>query len=143
MRLEKNDYIKALQSKQVKKLYGYVEEILREYDYDGSPTKNGYIDRETLNQIIDRVLLKAQELEEIDEIIINENFKGMFNPRMLLRGLVELIIINELFIVDEDEIQEDTRIFEDVETTFFIKIFEDDIRNLIEKKEIKYFGSFL
>ncbi len=158
--LDKHNYVKQLYSETIKVLYKYVEKVIKDYEYEGSPINSGYIDRETLNQMIDRVLEKGQELEEIDEIVLKESFKGLINEKMLLRGLIELIIVNELFILPSGETQMDlerdyTVDFEpNNEMGFYIKLFDDNINfdNVREEiksekitvvKEVEYFGNFL
>ncbi len=145
-------YIKELYSKATKILYSYVLEVLKKYEYEGSPIYNEYIDRETLNQIIDRVLEKAGELDYIEEIILKEDISNIIDEKILLRALIELIIINELFVVSgdtEDSMEENDELKEDVRNEgmiYYIKLFEDKTENLLENEstEVKqYFGNFL
>ncbi len=98
------EYIKNLYTKIVKFFSKYVDEVILEYEYEGSPKNIKYIDRETLNQMIDRVLYKASEFDEIDEIVLNNFDYGDFTQKILLRAVIELLLINELFIFDEDDI---------------------------------------
>ncbi len=153
------DYIKALYSKAIKVLYNYVLEVLEEYQYEGSPINNGFIDRETLNQIIDNVLLKASELEEIDEINIKDNLKGVFNEKAMLRGLIELMVINELFvnnnIKDTESNVDESREELGEGISFYINLFEEEdeenyeeeveieVERTLVKAKIQYFGDFL
>ncbi len=154
-RQNKKEYIKALYSEIIKVLYKYVIETLEDYNYEGSPIKNEYIDRETLNQIIDRVIEKAGELEEIDEIALKENLKGSFNEKILLRGIIELLIINELFVTNneynffEEELErelEEKIELEDGAMTFYINLFDSrecERLSSVIKGTPTYFGDFL
>ena len=82
-------------------LYPYVELVLGEYEYLGSPIydEDG-IDREMLAQLIDRVLEAAnQSMDEIQEIELEmgNEANGSWDRRTVLRSLVESLVIREVF----------------------------------------------
>ncbi len=147
---KKNDkkYIKEMYSKTTKILYEYVLEVLKSYEYEGSPIYNDYIDRETLNQMVDRVLEKAGELAYIEEVILKEEINDLVDVKLLLRAVIELIIINELFVVSNEEAIINEGIEENREESmiYYINLFDNNIEQplineLIEVKQ--YFGDFL
>ncbi len=150
---EKEKYIKELYSKTTKVLYDYVLKTIKDYEYEGSPIYDGYIDRETLNQMIDRVLEKAGELDYIEEIVLKESVTSVVDEKMLLRAIIELIIINELFVTsNEEDVKPEEGIINGDSSTrnesmiYYINLFENEnLQPIIDEKiEVKqYFGDFL
>ena len=106
---ENKGYIKKREKKLMRKLYSdvstflypFIIEVLDEFDFIGSPIYgiNG-IDRETLHQLIDRVIqLAEQHLDEIGEIKneISSLYLEIWSRKKLLRGIVELLLLNDIF----------------------------------------------
>lgn len=88
-------------------LYPFVVSVLNEYEYDGSPIYNTQgIDRETLAQIIDRVIKLAEEsLDQVSEINEEEillYFRG-FDRIGLLKSAVESLILTDIFMIRRPE----------------------------------------
>ena len=77
-------YMEHLMSDISQKVLPTVRQILNDYEYEGSPAY-GTIDKETLAQMVDKVLDKAKELLEENEAVL------------ILRALVETAILGELF----------------------------------------------
>lgn len=89
-----------------KELYPIVIEILNQYEYDGSPLYDEYIDRETISQLTDIVLKRAAELsDDVQETMLDEgnsitsDYHYMWNKENMLKSIAELLIMHEIFSV--------------------------------------------
>ncbi|MDO4300060.1 MAG: hypothetical protein Q4D26_01570 [Clostridia bacterium] len=95
------DLMKALYSSLNKLINKYVEKIVDEYEYIDSPiyAEDG-IDRETLAQIVDRVIrLAEEELDDAQEISLETQQAGLWNRRNLFKNAIEAIVLSEIFAV--------------------------------------------
>lgn len=84
------------------KVFGkYTERVIDEYEYMESPIYNEEgIDRETLAQIVDRVMgLAEEEMDEAQETALEESQEDMWNRRNMFRNTIEAIVLNEIFAV--------------------------------------------
>ena len=86
-------------------IYPIVVEVLNEYEYDGSPVYSYEIDRETIAQLVDRVISRGNEiLDDVQETILDENnnfesYSMDWNRENLLKSIVESLLLNEIFII--------------------------------------------
>lgn len=92
-------YMKLLQSNLVKKLNPIIDNVLEEEQYEGSPIYNGYIDRDTISTIVDKVIYYAQEQypeikEVFEEIDTNE-----YSKLMLLRSIIHELVLAKIYYV--------------------------------------------
>lgn len=95
------DLMKALYSSLNKLINKYVEKIVDEYEYIDSPiyAEDG-IDRETLAQIVDRVIrLAEEELDDVQEISLETQQAGLWNRRNMFKNAIEAIVLSEIFAV--------------------------------------------
>ncbi len=79
----------------------FVERIIDDYEYMESPIYNeDGIDRETLAQIVDRVIsLAEEEMDEPQEINLEMQQSDIWGKKNLLRSIVESIVLSEIFAV--------------------------------------------
>lgn len=83
-------------------LYPFVLEVLNEYEFIGSPMYNTIgIDKETLSQMVDRVINLAEEsLDEIGEVKNGrEPYSKTWNKWEFLRNLIESLLLNDIFSI--------------------------------------------
>jgi len=87
-----------------KTLYPIIVEVLDEYEYDGSPIYEQGIDRETIAQLVDRVLRRGSELsDDLQEAMLDEQntqaleYRFDWNRGTLLEAAVEALLLNEIF----------------------------------------------
>lgn len=89
-----------------KALYPIVMEVLNEYEYDGSPIYGEELDRESLAQLVDRVIRRAGELlDDAEEAFldvgdnISYEYGLEWNRSNMMYAVVESLLINEIFAV--------------------------------------------
>ena len=71
-----------------------IDEVLNDYEYEGSPIFEDKIDREALAQIIQKVLELANErIDELKEMQIQN-----VNKNSILKALIEALVINNIFL---------------------------------------------
>lgn len=99
-------FLTELYSEINKYLYEYSNQAISEYDYKDSPIYNpSGITRETLAQIIDRVIELAEEkLEQVEEIKLDRNSEPLLTGKYwakwdMLRANIQSIVLNEIFLV--------------------------------------------
>ena len=84
-------------------LYPFVVDVLNELDFIGSPIYSvSGIDKETLHQLIDRVILLSERaLDEIGEIKneISPAYIQRWNRNGLLKSVVESLLLNDIFSI--------------------------------------------
>lgn len=89
-----------------KKLDDIIDQVLNNYEYDGSPIFDDNIDRETLAQIIQKVIdLAINQIDELKNInkninpdeIKQQNFNTGLSSYDILKSLIEALIINNIF----------------------------------------------
>ncbi len=105
MPTDENELVRALYSRINSVLYPFITEVVDCYDYNGSPIydEDG-ISRETLAQLVSKVLDKAQEyFDEVDEILLTVSARqitasGGWSPVTLLNAAVEALILNNIFM---------------------------------------------
>ncbi len=79
----------------------HVTRVLNEYEYHGSPVYDEYIDRETLSQMIDKVMNYAKNhLDEVDEITVSDNESEPWGKFKLLHSIVEILLLVHLYMVN-------------------------------------------
>lgn len=95
------DIMKALYSDINKLINKYVEKIIDEYEYIDSPIYDeGGIDRETLAQIVDRVIrLAEEEMDDAQEISLEMQQENLWSRRNMFKNLIEAIVLSEIFAV--------------------------------------------
>jgi hypothetical protein len=77
----------------------YVIRVLDEYEYVGSPVYDSQIDRETINQITDRIIdMAMEENDDVAEIVLGRD-SYFHNEWILYRSSVEAVMLNELFFI--------------------------------------------
>lgn len=86
------EFLKCILSENEKFLFQYVEKILLDYNYHGSPTLEKYIDKESYAQIVDKVMKKASENDKINQIISDAEI-GKWNKKELLKSLISMLIL--------------------------------------------------
>ena len=99
------ELMRLLYSNINKWMYPVIIEVLNEYEYDGSPIFSDQIDKETIAQMTDRVLVRASErFDEAQEIILdsydieNNDRSGLVWGRQpLLRAIAESLLLNDIF----------------------------------------------
>lgn len=101
MRRRDTRIVKALYTAINETLLPYIEAVIDEYEYIGSPLyEDDGIDRETLSQLIDRVLLlSAADIDEIEEIQTEDNIRTEWNRKQLLKNAAESLLLNEIYAV--------------------------------------------
>ncbi len=78
-----------------------VEDVVTEYEYIGSPIydKEG-VDRETVAQIVGKVLERAEEIiDDAQEISLEIQEMNMWSRKNLLNSTVEALVLSEIFAV--------------------------------------------
>ncbi len=92
---EEQEYYKSMFKDINKTLMYYVEQVMREYNYEGSPINDEYFSRESLAQIVDTVIERAKENRKLAE------FVNDLDPRVpqLVRNMAQALVLGELFVV--------------------------------------------
>lgn len=95
------ELMKALYSDLNAIINKYVERVIDEYEYMESPIYDEQgIDRETLAQIVDRVIrLAEEEMDEAQEISLEAQQAVLWNRRNMFRNMIESIVLIEIFAV--------------------------------------------
>jgi len=91
------NYLKQLYPNTAKRIQKEIDEECDKLEYDGSVMFDEYPDKVTLEKIIDRVYEKVKDLEEAPQVEINSYFYPPRNRQNLLRDLVTIILLNEIF----------------------------------------------
>ncbi len=88
-------YYKALFTDLNKNLAPYVAQVIKNNNYVGSPINDKYFDRESLAQLVQEVLQRAQNNPKLVGFITN------LDPevRGLMKNLVEALLLGELFVI--------------------------------------------
>lgn len=78
-----------------------VEEVVSNYEYMGSPIYDEEgVDRETIAQIVSRVLEKAEEIiDDAQEIGLEIQEMNMWSRSNLLNSTIEALVLSEIFAV--------------------------------------------
>ncbi len=88
-------YYKALFNDLNKALMPYVEQVIIENNYEGSPINDKYFDRESLAQFVSEVLAKAKKDPKLVAYIEDLDPK----VRELMKNMVQSLLLGELFVV--------------------------------------------
>ncbi len=92
-------FIQNLCSPIAKILKPHVNKVLKDYEYKGSPVYDEYIDRETLAQMVDKVMSYAKNnLDEVDEIAVSETNHEPWSKLRLLRTIIEIHLLMNLYM---------------------------------------------
>ncbi len=90
-------YMKLLQSDIVKKIRPYVDMALEDEKYEGSPIYNGYIDRDTINTVVDKAIYYAsQDYPEITQLFSDIDTTE-YSKTTLLRALVHQLVLSTIY----------------------------------------------
>lgn len=95
------ELMKALYSDINSIINKFVERVIDEYEYMDSPIYNeGGIDRETLAQIVDRVInLANEEMDDSQEISLEAQQSDIWSRKNMFRNLIQAIVLIEIFTV--------------------------------------------
>ncbi len=88
-------YYKALFDDLNKALMPYVEQVIKNNNYEGSPINDKYFDKESLSQLISEVLMKAKDNPKLVTFIEDLDPK----VKELMRNIVQALLLGELFVV--------------------------------------------
>lgn len=89
------EYMKKMYPELCQKIQFYVDQECDKMDYDGSEMHDDYPDKETLEQMIDRIYKEA--VEDMPELEEEEMKRQRYPRRRLLRSLVGSVLFNEIF----------------------------------------------
>jgi hypothetical protein len=105
--------VKLLYSAVNETLMPYVEEIVDEYEYVGSPIfSDDGIDRETLAQLVDKVIdLAGNDIDEVEEIQDEDITRNNWNRKQLLNSITQSMVLNEIFMVRRPKYRRLKKIF--------------------------------
>ena len=93
------EFMRGLFSEINMRLYPFVVEVLNENEYEGSPLFEDVLSREYLAQLVDQIIERAAaSLNDIEEIQIGTQSSNFWNKQRMLRGTVESITFNEIFV---------------------------------------------
>jgi len=91
------DYMRNLSGEISRRIRPVVDEVLNEYEYEGSPVMGDNIDREFLAQIVDKAIGKAViSIDEVEDIMLDDS-RGSWDRQKLLRCVFETVILKEMF----------------------------------------------
>ncbi len=97
---EQLEYIKMIYAEINKKMYPIIEEVLREYNFKDSPIFDSYIDKETLAQIVDKVIERAKiSIEDVNKLEDKDEDHEKWGLYQMLRAIVESLVIFQLYIL--------------------------------------------
>ncbi len=88
-------YYKALFQDLNNMLMPYVEQVIKENNYEGSPINDKYFDRESLAQLVAEVLKKAKGDPKLVSYVNDLDPK----VRELMKNIVQALLLGELFVV--------------------------------------------
>ncbi len=88
-------YYKALFDNLNKALLPYVEDVIKDNDYEGSPINDKYFSKESLAQLVSQILDKAKENPALVDFVNDLDPK----VRELMKNIVQALLLGELFIV--------------------------------------------
>ncbi len=88
-------YYKAMFSDISKTLQPYVDQVIKNNNYEGSPINDKYFDRESLAQLVQEVLDRAKNNPKLVSYIQNLDPK----VREIMKNLVEALVLGDLFVV--------------------------------------------
>lgn len=93
--------VKELYYKLNKIFAPYVEAVIDEYEYVGSPIyQDDGLDRETVAQIVDKVIMTAEEAkDELQEISLEDNMFYDWSRQDMLKNMVQSLVQIEIFMV--------------------------------------------
>lgn len=100
MSIRDRELLKQLYTNVNKILYPYVVRVIAEFDYMGSPIYDEMgIDRETMAQLVSRVLDLAQrDIDEVEEIRTeNDVYPMKWNRNMLIKNVTESLLLEYIF----------------------------------------------
>lgn len=88
------EYAKLLYSQKAKIILPYVSLVLNEYEYDGSPVYERYVDKQTVFVMATKVYEMLKNDDNFKDIIE----KNDDNTRVYLYSMIEAVLLNELFM---------------------------------------------
>ena len=92
-------YMKSLAGELIFKIIPAIDEVLNEYDYEGSPIFGDTMTPALLGEIVEKAMQRGALLvKEIREIMVDQRL-GVWDRRGLLHNIFELVILKEIFAV--------------------------------------------
>lgn len=88
-------YYKALLDGLSNTLIPFIEHVIKNNNYTGSPINDKYLDKESLGQLVSEVINSAKQNNQIYALANSEDP----NVRELLKNIVKVLLLGELFIV--------------------------------------------
>ena len=80
-----------------KKINPFIMEVLDNTEYEGSPLYHDHLSREFIAQLVDQVIHKVKHtFNDIEEIALEMPY-GLWGRFRILKSLVELAVLNEIF----------------------------------------------
>ena len=93
------DYMKCMSGELCKKILPYIDHVLDEYDYEGSPLFGESFDIRILCEIVDKSMqCAALAIDDVKDIML-EAKGGAWDRRDLLHGVFEEAVLKEIFAV--------------------------------------------
>ncbi len=93
------EYIKYVFTETNKVLYPFVVSVINEYQYTNSPIYDEYVDKETIQQIVDQVIdMALSSVPELETIQPSED-NNYWSIYRILRSAVESLVLFRLFVV--------------------------------------------
>ena len=93
---KEQDYMSLVFCKTNSIFHKLVIDVLNSNEYVGSPIFDGFLTRDYLAQLVDQVVRRGTNtLNDIEEIYLED--KEAFSRHELMRGLIEAVIIAEIF----------------------------------------------
>ncbi len=96
--IHNGNFQKLLMSDFNQQLLPFVNQVLDEYEYDGSVVYDEYISRHAIFVAVTRVMEKLREYEYFEELMLDD-FQQVVDRYMLLRADVETMFLSELFFM--------------------------------------------
>ncbi len=90
--------VKLLYNRLSEQLLPYIEQVVADWDYEGSPIYDVEVGRDAIGTLTDKVIYLAKDdIPEVKQILLSEKF-GDWSENEMLRSIVEAILINVIFI---------------------------------------------
>ncbi len=91
------EFIRQLYSEIAKQIQPFVEQVLDEYEYNGSPIYDEFLDKESMAQIVDKVAdLVFANVAEASQIGA-ESYRQPWTMYRMFRTVVELLVLSEIY----------------------------------------------
>ncbi|MFV0520554.1 MAG: hypothetical protein ACK5LY_09825 [Lachnospirales bacterium] len=107
-------YQKLLYSDFSKQLYPYIEDVLDEYEYNGSVIYDKYIDRHSVFLMVTRVMENLGKSNYFRDFA-NSDFEKLVSSYTVLRADVETMLLSELFFIRRLKYHKEGKLNNDIE----------------------------